>query len=165
MKWSDIPKEERLQRVREFAKKGLSANQIACEFQGISRNAIIGFMHRNDIPLTRKRGDNRVEAAAANRKAAGQSAPKATPAKVLAKRETSFRKTPAPELAPLKIARKHAFNPLPGVAPMRIEDLPVMGRCRWPVNGEDGREGIFCGSATSPVAATYCHTHQHLSSH
>ncbi len=157
MDWHQIPREERIEQVRGLAAKGFSAKQISMHFKAVSRNGIIGFMRRTGISLMRGQGDSRVENAINEKIAARVSKPVA--------------RVPLPsgktvDASPiLKIARKNAFDPLPGVPPMPIEDMPRVGRCRWPVNGAEGSSGIFCGSATAPATATYCTTHHHLSTH
>jgi hypothetical protein len=61
----------------------------------------------------------------------------------------------------LTIDRQHYFDPLPGTKPVDIRDLPRFGKCRWPVNGIDGREPIFCEQTIDPTA-TYCAVHRRL---
>lgn len=78
-------------------------------------------------------------------------------ANILNKRES---RASDPGIA-LTIDRQHYFDPLPGTRPVEIGDLPRFGKCRWPVNGLDGHDPIFCGQIIDPTA-TYCAVHRRL---
>ena len=45
---------ERVERAKALAKDGYSASQIAAELGGVSRNAVIGILHRKGIGLARR---------------------------------------------------------------------------------------------------------------
>lgn len=46
------------------------------------------------------------------------------------------------------------WQPLAGVEPIHLVDLPLRGRCRWPVGSR-----LACGAASD---GTYCETHHAL---
>lgn len=50
--WRDLAHTEKVEIVRDFAEKGLSGSQIAENFVGATRAAVLGFCRRNGIRLT-----------------------------------------------------------------------------------------------------------------
>ena len=52
MSWTD----ERVERLKKLWADGLSASQIAAELGGVSRNAVIGKVHRLNLPGRAKSG-------------------------------------------------------------------------------------------------------------
>lgn len=64
------------------------------------------------------------------------------------------------QVADLKILRGTAWEPLEGVAPMLLVDMPRHGVCRWPLrlNGEHA-----CCGAGVELADTYCTVHREMS--
>lgn len=185
--WNAVGKEEKIVILREHAKNGLSAGQIAAQFQYASRSAVCGFMHRNDIPLKSQAAATRASKAGTKvkqprphpgniaRKAASrkydpglkfgkQKPTETTPKKVHAapvpKAGTASAKEPASDLNAVEaISRTRAFDPLPGLSPVLLTDLQS-NECHWPVNGLDGSEPIFCGAHAPRL---YCDTHTRLS--
>lgn len=58
--------------------------------------------------------------------------------------------------ADLRYLKSQAWMPLPGSSPVRLEDLPTRGACKWPI-GED-HPFLFCAMSTEP-------DHQYFPSH
>jgi hypothetical protein len=56
------------------------------------------------------------------------------------------------------VSRARAFEPLPGLAPIHLTEL-TKTTCRWPVNGIDGSEPIFCGGHAPQL---YCSSHARM---
>jgi GcrA cell cycle regulator len=52
MNWTD----ERVERLKKLWADGLSASQIAAQLGGVSRNAVIGKVHRLNLPGRAKSG-------------------------------------------------------------------------------------------------------------
>ena len=52
MNWTD----ERVERLKRLWAEGLSASQIAAQLGGVSRNAVIGKVHRLNLPGRAKSG-------------------------------------------------------------------------------------------------------------
>lgn len=52
MNWTD----ERVERLKKLWAEGLSASQIAAQLGGVSRNAVIGKVHRLNLPGRAKSG-------------------------------------------------------------------------------------------------------------
>lgn len=164
MSWQEMDRGDRIRKIAELAGEGLSASGIAQRIGGVSRNAIIGYARRHGVKFARTQGDHltKIEKMSESAKARGRPGRRAK-SLVMVKAETSFADRPAevkatPLSPPTTGNRSRLFDPLPGVKPVRIEDMPLFGCCRWPVNG-DGAEGIFCGCATVPNTKVYCSTH------
>jgi GcrA cell cycle regulator len=129
MSWTD----ERIDRLKEFWTRGMTASQIADELGGVSRNAVIGKAHRLGLqarPSPVKANEHEEEASAAPAPAAAASAaaspaaeesrPAAAPT---AKRARAAAEEPAPwdegetaEAAPAPAAGQPA-EPAPAPAP------------------------------------------------
>ena len=62
---------------------------------------------------------------------------------------------------PITITKAAAFDPLPGVEPVALVDIPAFGRCRWPV--EPDQPGHFMCGAPCDATAKYCCAHKRLS--
>ncbi|WP_280950746.1 GcrA family cell cycle regulator, partial [Pararhizobium antarcticum] len=52
MNWTD----ERVEKLKKLWSEGLSASQIAAQLGGVSRNAVIGKVHRLSLPGRAKAG-------------------------------------------------------------------------------------------------------------
>lgn len=102
MGWGAKDKE----RVRVFAEQGFSARQIASEFPGVTRNAVIGRMKRAGIPFLNSRGGR-----------ADTVADLPEPISIA---------EPEPMPKPEPIAE-------PSVEPVSTRDVG-RGQCRWPMN-------------------------------
>lgn len=60
----------------------------------------------------------------------------------------------------ITITRAAAFDPIPGIEPIGFMQLGPR-TCRWPVDGVDGREFLFCGAACE-FEDSYCRSHKAL---
>ncbi len=59
MNWTD----ERVERLKKLWSEGLSASQIAAQLGGVSRNAVIGKVHRLNLPGRAKQAAARLRPA------------------------------------------------------------------------------------------------------
>lgn len=59
MNWTD----ERVEKLKKLWSEGLSASQIAAQLGGVSRNAVIGKVHRLSLPGRAKAGGSTAAAA------------------------------------------------------------------------------------------------------
>lgn len=139
--------EERTQALRSLYAEGLSAAQIARRLGGVTRNAVLGKLHR--MGLLRR---------------LAPSAPKT----VQPKREPRLRYH---KPATIIIARAGASDHTPGAerAPMVVgPDTPPStakpwvereaGQCRWPFRTSDG-ETFSCCAPVARDGAPYCTDH------
>ena len=158
MSWTD----ERVELLRKLWLEGLSASQIAAELShGITRNAVIGKVHRLGLSGRAKTPQTSAGPAVAPAR------PKVAPAPRAA--------TPRP-IAPVVIgATALALKPRPTPAPAARPEavvVPISERvtimelreamCRWPLGDPTNSEFRFCGARTSEAGAPYCVTHAQL---
>ncbi|XUY27062.1 GcrA family cell cycle regulator [Agrobacterium sp. rho-8.1] len=162
MNWTD----ERVERLKRLWAEGLSASQIAAQLGGVSRNAVIGKVHRLNLP---------------GRAKAGGTVATSRPA---AKRPTVATPSAAPRAANTFQAR--AATPRPTVrtatsndqdtdtgrvldyAPVNTAVLPTSLRltlteltertCKWPVGDPLKDDFHFCGCDASE-SSPYCKFH------
>ena len=131
--WTD----ERIETAKRLWMEGHSATDIAQRMGGVSRNAVIGKLHR--MGLSRE----------------GRAAP-AKPARI---------KAPKPARAPKAVKSKVSTRPkrILRADDLEREGHPIMSltrhQCRWPVNAPPrGGEHLFCGDETVP-GKSYCEGH------
>ncbi|MDO9416351.1 GcrA family cell cycle regulator [Pararhizobium sp.] len=162
MNWTD----ERVERLKKLWAEGLSASQIAAQLGGVSRNAVIGKVHRLNLPGRAKAGGT----AAATRIKRPAAAP----------RPQTFAARPAARPAPRTngsaairedidadhelVVVHEAPPPSNVVVPMsrRLELTELTDRtCKWPIGDPLKDEFHFCGN-DSPDASPYCTYHARL---
>lgn len=160
MNWTD----ERVEKLKKLWSEGLSASQIAAQLGGVSRNAVIGKVHRLALPGRAKAGGT----------------PTATRAKrpTTAPRPSNF----APRVVTRTVARPAGATVVKEEIAFEYDDAPLaridtnvvlpMSRrlelteltertCKWP-NGDPLTDDFhFCGNE-SPDNSPYCLYHQRL---
>ena len=107
MSWTD----DRVEKLKNLWAEGLSASQIAKDLGGVTRNAVIGKVHRLGLPARTPGGGSKSDASKKAEKAtktAAKAAPKAEP-----------KAAPAPKPAPVKTAPEPKPEP---ELPAEIED-------------------------------------------
>ena len=136
--------EERIELLQRLWGQGYSASQIASQLQGVTRNAVIGKLHRLN---------KRSEAKAARARTG------AFPAPVVARRR------PAPEarrITPPDWAFRPHGRPIlveePGLATCSTLSAHM---CRWPIGDPDLSDFTFCGQPQAG-ARPYCETHSRV---
>ena len=156
MSWTD----ERIELLKKLWSDGLSASQIAGELGGVTRNAVIGKVHRLGL-------SGRV-------KSTGSSVPRA--------RKPAIRTQPAPSRQQgasggFGVRGNVALKPvivedteLVAYAEPEIEDVVVPmsrrvsimelreGVCKWPLGDPMSAEFVYCG-ADCKVGTVYCSHH------
>jgi GcrA cell cycle regulator len=148
--------EERVELLKRLWSEGLSASRIAAEMGGVTRNAVIGKVHRLGLS---GRGKTNTPAQQRPRK-------------------------PRPQAAPVPLARPIRGNvallPVPAPAPVAPEPavqldeevvVPLSQRvtimelresmCRWPLGDPTTPEFRFCGGGASP-GVPYCGYHARI---
>ncbi len=143
--------EDRVAVLTKLWAEGLSASQVAKQLGGVTRNAVIGKIHR--LGLSGRATTNRAPRArpAAPRVAAPRSQQTAAPRPAEAKMSPP---TSAPEpqiLMPVEIE------------PGKLATVLTLTEqtCKWPI-GDPGTEGFhFCGHSADP-SMPYCAAHARL---
>ena len=177
MSWTD----ERVETLKKMWGEGQSASQIAKELGGVTRNAVIGKVHRLGL-------SNRAGSAPAGG-AANASAAKSPPAQAKEKAEAAPaakpaapKETPEPKGEPPMSAARRAIipagQPLPPqpsaneISPEALakvneveksaKKLNLMGltekTCKWPVGDPATDDFWFCGLPVQP-GKPYCEAH------
>jgi GcrA cell cycle regulator len=163
MQWTD----ERVELLKKRWADGLSASQIAAELGGVTRNAVIGKVHRLGLSGRAKAapaGVSRLRAKPASAPARRPAAP--------APRQQSFgvrgnvalavtpavasRPSPAPRIVPIQMV---------DTTPLSCERVTIMelreNMCRWPLGDPSQIDFRFCGGRSNPGVA-YCPHHAQL---
>lgn len=135
--------------IADMLHKGLSASQIAAHFEGVTRNAVIGLVHRNkelrEIGFARKPRQQNIEKVRAISVAA-------TRGKSVRGGKVSMNrlKAVAPPI--------EAPEPVDAPEPRNLTLMELTERtCRWPVN--DGGPFLFCGCESAP-GTSWCAYHR-----
>ncbi|WP_050929387.1 GcrA family cell cycle regulator [Aestuariivita boseongensis] len=172
MSWTD----ERVELLKKMWGEGQSASQIAKELGGVTRNAVIGKVHRLGL-------SNRATGGATKTEAKAKPAPKAEAKPKPAPKTEPARPAPAPEAEakPATPARRQiipAGQPLPPqpsaneISPEALAKVNEVEKkakklslmeltertCKWPVGDPATEDFWFCGL---PVQAgkPYCEAH------
>jgi GcrA cell cycle regulator len=150
MSWTD----ERVELLKKLWTEGLSASQIAAQLGGVTRNAVIGKVHRLSL--------------------SGRAKPASSGPRPRKARPVSPHRPPRSFIAGNTALKIHA-HPVPRrvPVPVPIEDLVVPislnvtlmalndTMCKWPF-GDPGAEGFhFCGHRNFN-ALPYCEYHSRL---
>jgi len=134
--------EDRVTTLKSLWLDGLSASQIAKQLGGVTRNAVIGKVHRLGL--------------------SGRAAP-ATPARAAgfsAPRMRRLARTARLARAPVPMSHRPAPPPLPPAEGPGLVDnlvhLPVHA-CKWPIGDPKSADFSFCGRRTD---GRYCAAHE-----
>jgi GcrA cell cycle regulator len=158
MNWTD----ERVEILKKLWAEGLSASQIAAQLGGVSRNAVIGKVHRLKLS---SRG-RATAAPARQKKVATGATPSAKPAVV---RSTTVTRTVATVGATALQAQfeaepvaTHVYRPVEDVVVPISRNLQLVElnerTCKWP-NGDPLSEDFhFCGNDAAE-SGPYCKYH------
>lgn len=129
--WSD----DRVTALKSLWLDGLSASQIARKLGGVTRNAVIGKVHRLGL---------------------GRAVPSAPsrPVRILIPR--SPRRATAPRA---KTAIRHTPLPAPPEGPGLVSSLAALGvhACKWPIGDPKASSFSFCGRLAN---GPYCAAHK-----
>jgi GcrA cell cycle regulator len=150
MSWTD----ERVELLKKLWSDGLSASQIAGELGGITRNAVIGKVHRLGLSGRAKAPSSSVPR---------QRKPRAP--------STMFR-APRPMMrGATALAMQPAYDYSPEPEPELIENIIPIGqrcqlveltddKCRWPIGDPGQADFFFCGG--KPSSGPYCAYHSRI---
>jgi GcrA cell cycle regulator len=151
---------ERVEKLKVLYAEGQSANAIARAIGGgLSRNAVIGKIHRMGLQRPME-ADHRPRQP--RRAPRPRFQPIALPAGKEAskpfdrQRQSKIARPPA--LPVVDLPPSEAFKPLEGVTPVRLKAARDRD-CRWPIDGPGrGLDQLYCG-AEVPIGTTWCPTH------
>ncbi|MBW8322748.1 MAG: GcrA family cell cycle regulator [Arenimonas sp.] len=161
MNWTD----ERVERLKRLWAEGLSASQIAAQLGGVSRNAVIGKVHRLNLPGRAKAGGSTAASRAAKRPAPAPR-PANYPSRVttrtvaraaganMLKEEIEIDGVETVEIRPvgnviLPISRKLVLTEL------------TERTCKWPIGDPMKDDFHFCGCESADTSP-YCSYHAKL---
>jgi GcrA cell cycle regulator len=152
--WLEMGVNERLEAVGKLAEKGLSAKQISEHFKNASRNAIIGFCHRQRIAFGMAKKKKGAEPVRSEKRRPPKSKAERKPAPVK-KEEVEPEIVREVVEAPPIVPEEHG--------PVSILQLSSH-TCRWPNSesyiGLHPDKMMFCGSWTD--GSSFCVTHSRL---
>jgi GcrA cell cycle regulator len=149
MSWTD----ERVETLKKLWADGLSASQIAAELGGVTRNAVIGKVHRLGLS---GRAKSPSSAAARPRKPRGAS-------HMLRVSRSSMRGNTALAHA-YEIDLEPELEPIDNVIPLgqRRSLLELTEEtCRWPIGDPGTADFFFCGGPTV-TSLPYCAYHSRV---
>jgi GcrA cell cycle regulator len=156
MSWTD----ERVELLKKLWAEGLSARQIADQLGGVTRNAVIGKVHRLGLsgrattsrPKTMRPRKKRVEAIG---KASGGGRQSASPA--LAARTASPHQSPGLENFPSALLTPIDELVIPLKDRVTMETLKE-SHCKWPIGDPAEDDFHFCGH-NRHEDGVYCEFH------
>ena len=162
MNWTD----ERVERLTKLWAEGLSASQIAAQLGGVSRNAVIGKVHRLNLPGRVKAGGNAAPARTPKR-------PSAAPARPATFAPRAPTRVPA-KPAGTEVAKEGGDVEVyvePTYRPGRDVIVPISRKlilteltertCKWPIGDPIKDDFHFCGCEAQD-ASPYCAYHAKL---
>jgi GcrA cell cycle regulator len=165
MNWTD----ERVEKLKKLWAEGLSASQIAAQLGGVSRNAVIGKVHRLCLPGRAKAGGSTATARA--KRPAPSAAPRApnyTASRITATRTVTRTAGATVMKEEVEIGEIENQEAAPAgnnvVVPMsrRLVLTQLTDRtCKWPIGDPMKEEFHFCGN-DSPDTSPYCTFHAKL---
>lgn len=153
MTWTD----ERVEQLKKLWAEGLSASRIAAELGGVTRNAVIGKVHRLGLSGRVKTSTTPQQRPRRNARPNGPQRPASGPMTIGA---TALKADPAP-------------RPEPKAEPAPVEELviPISERatiltltdstCKWPIGDPGTADFHFCGRRSDP-GIPYCQHHARI---
>ncbi|MEO1988423.1 MAG: GcrA family cell cycle regulator [Martelella sp.] len=173
MSWTD----ERVEKLKQLWSEGLSASQIATQLGGVSRNAVIGKVHRLSLPGRAKSGGAPPQAAprATARNTAPPRAPnfasrvagrrptappQSTPSAPRTAGATALKQEVEADISPVARPRSNPDNVVPIMKKVALTELTEM-TCKWPVGDPTQDDFYFCG-CDAKDNSPYCSYHAKL---
>ena len=150
--------EKRVELLKKLWSEGLSASQIAGELGGITRNAVIGKVHRLGLSGRAKAPSS---SAPRQRKPRTASQSFSRPSRPVARGNTA-----------LAVHASPMYETAPDPEPEMIENVIPMGQrrtileltdatCHWPIGDPGSSEFYFCGGKTTS-GLPYCGYHSRI---
>jgi GcrA cell cycle regulator len=152
MSWT----EERVELLRKLWQEGLSASRIAGELGGVSRNAVIGKVHRLGLS-GRGQPSSSIKRQRKPRLAQGAAAPR-RPRRPLSIGNNALKAEAMPEAE-----RRQETVVVPIAKRLTIEKLTER-TCKWPIGDPGDEDFHFCGH-DSLEGLPYCQYHARVAYH
>lgn len=150
MGWTD----ERVELLKKLWGEGLSASQIAGRLGSVSRNAVIGKVHR--LGLSGRATTSRMKSHRPRARAAAQAAAKRAPKSRFATiGNPALRALYQPDAEPFQPAAEELDIPL---AERKTIQTLTECSCRWPIGDPQLADFHFCGK-TKVTGLPYCEFH------
>ena len=154
MSWTN----ERVELLKKLWSEGLSASQIAGELGGVTRNAVIGKVHRLGLSGRAKSSSSSAKPRRPRTAAPSSAAPKKPTPQPQSIGATALKAdiTPAPV-----VEAKPEIEPIADVVPIsqRATILTLTERtCKWPIGDPATDDFYFCGRQ-SEAGVPYCTYH------
>jgi GcrA cell cycle regulator len=148
MSWTD----ERVELLKKLWQDGLSASQIAAQLGGVTRNAVIGKVHRLGL------------SGRAKSPSSGSPRPRKPRAPGSGLRLRPAYRGNAALLLDYDLEAEPDLDPLANVVPMgpRVSILELTETtCRWPIGDPGAQDFAYCGSQTR-ASLPYCPYHARI---
>lgn len=149
--------EERVEQLKKLFEAGLSCSQIAAELGHVTRNAVIGKLHRLGL------GNLRPKKEASPRPARPARTRKAVLRQVLASRDEAHVEAEAldPAILDAPCTATEFDDRIPAEQRKGVLDLEY-GDCRWPFGDPTTPEFFFCGARALAGGLPYCGRHSRM---
>ena len=149
MAWTD----ERVELLKKLWAEGLSASQIAGRIGGVSRNAVIGKVHR--LGLSGRATTTRMKSHRPRPRMAQSAAKRPQKARFAQVGNPALRALYQPDAEPFVPAQEELVIPLK--ERKSIQTLAEC-HCRWPIGDPQAPDFHFCGK-TKVAGLPYCEFH------
>jgi GcrA cell cycle regulator len=153
MSWND----ERVEHLKKLWTEGLSASQIAAELGGVTRNAVIGKVHR--LGLSGRAKSPGVAAARPRKPAPPQQRPAAARPVMMTQTRGNVALKPMAVAEPFQMVMSQPDAEV--VVPMsrRVKIMELReAMCKWPIGDPTQEDFVFCG-ADCGFGTPYCTYH------
>lgn len=163
MNWTD----ERVEKLKRLWAEGLSASQIAAQLGGVSRNAVIGKVHRLNLPGRVKAGGQATPTRPQKRPAAPVQRPvgfaarpvNAAPVRAQARPESANDQIEVADAEP-RILETVSNAVVPMSRRLTLTELTER-TCKWPMGDPLKEDFHFCG-AEACDGSPYCKYHARM---
>ena len=153
MSWTD----ERVELLKKLWMDGLSASQIAAQLGGVTRNAVIGKVHRLNLSGRAKPASTTPRPRKASRTAAPHR-PAARGGYVSGNTALKVHAHPAPRRIPSPVPIEDLVVPISlNVSLMELKE----SMCKWPIGDPTSENFCFCGHR-SFNSLPYCEYHSRV---
>lgn len=161
MTWTD----ERVELLKKLWTDGLSASQIASELGGVTRNAVIGKVHRLSLSGRAKPASTPV--ARARKPATSSGARSATtgrpnPARPMVAGNTALKPLGQMAPEPRRVARPASLDDVVVPISLHATILTLTEQtCKWPIGDPSTEDFHFCGQRSNS-GIPYCEYHSRV---